>query len=87
MTFPATLLSGWGQKKTDRGIEVVNQSRPDLADSMEDIILEGLTVFSFPGKHRRRLLTSNGLERLNSEIRRRTRVAILFSNTASCLRW
>jgi transposase-like protein len=58
----------------------------DLADWMEENILEGLTVFSFPEKHRRRLRTTNGLERLNREIRRRTRVAVLFPNTASCLR-
>ena len=53
---------------------------------MEENIPEGLTVFSFPEKHRRRLRTTNGLERLNREIRRRTRVAVLFPNTASCLR-
>jgi putative transposase len=58
----------------------------DLAVWMEENIPEGLTVFSFPEKHRRRLRTTNGLERLNREIRRRTRVAVLFPNTASCLR-
>jgi putative transposase len=58
----------------------------DLAVWMEQNIPEGLTVFSFPEKHRRRLRTTNGLERLNREIRRRTRVAVLFPNTASCLR-
>ena len=57
-----------------------------LADWIEENIPEGLTVFSFPEKHRRRLRTTNGLERLNREIRRRTRVAVLFPNTASCLR-
>jgi len=58
----------------------------DLADWMEENIPEGLTVFSFPENHRRRLRTTNGLERLNREIRRRTRVAVLFPNSASCLR-
>ena len=58
----------------------------DLADWMEENIPEGLTVFSFPEKHRRRLRTTNGLERLNREIRHRTRVAVLIPNTASCLR-
>jgi len=32
------------------------------------------------------LCPSNGLERLNREIHRRKRVAVLFPNTASCLR-
>ena len=47
---------------------------------------EGLTVFALPAEHRRRLRTSNPLERLNEEIKRRTRVATLFPNEASLLR-
>ena len=47
---------------------------------------EGLTVFALPPGHRRRLRTSNMLERLNEEINRRTRVAGLFPNEASALR-
>ena len=62
------------------------ETASNLADWMEENIPEGLTVFSFPEKHRLRLRTTNGLERLNREIRRRTRVAVLFPNTASCLR-
>jgi transposase-like protein len=57
-----------------------------LADWMESNIPEGLTVFAFPAVHRRRLRTANGLERLNREVRRRSRVAVLFPNEASCLR-
>lgn len=57
-----------------------------LANWMEANIPEGLTVFSFPERHRRRLRTANGLERLNREVRRRSRVAVLFPNEASCLR-
>jgi transposase-like protein len=47
---------------------------------------EGLTVFAFPEAHRRRLRTTNMLERINREIKRRTRVANLFPNEASLLR-
>jgi transposase-like protein len=57
-----------------------------LANWMETNIPEGLTVFAFPTAHRRRLRTANGLERLNREVRRRSRVAVLFPNEASCLR-
>ncbi len=57
-----------------------------LADWMEVNIPEGLTVFSFPDTHRRLLRTTNSLKRLNREIRRRSRVATLFPNEASCLR-
>jgi transposase-like protein len=49
-------------------------------------IPEGLTVFSFPGASRRLLRTTNGVERLHREIRRRARVVSIFPNQASCLR-
>ena len=62
------------------------QDAPRLADWMEENLPEGLTVFAFPEKHRRLIRTTNGLERLNREIRRRTCVASLFPNEASCLR-
>jgi transposase-like protein len=57
-----------------------------LADWMEKNIPEGLTIFAFPSEHHRRIRTTNCLERLNREIRRRSRVAVLFPNEASCLR-
>ena len=57
-----------------------------LAVWMEDNIPEGLTVFSFPAAHRRLIRTDNNLERLNKEIKRRTRVVGVFPNEASCLR-
>ena len=37
-------------------------------------------------EHRVRMRTTNGLERVNKELKRRTRVATLFTNTAGCLR-
>jgi len=57
-----------------------------LADWMEKNIPEGLTVFSFPADHRRRLRTTNGLERVNKEVHRRTQVVSIFPNEAACLR-
>ena len=61
-------------------------SASDLADWLEVSIPEGLTVFDFPPDHWRRIRTSNVMERLSQEIKRRTRVIRLFPNTASCLR-
>jgi putative transposase len=57
-----------------------------LADWLEANIPAGLTVFDFPVEHRRRLRTNNSLERLNREIKRRTRVASQFPNEDSLLR-
>ena len=59
---------------------------PRLSSWMETNIPEGLTVFAFPVAHRRLLRTTNGLERVNQEIRRRTRVVGIFPNEASCVR-
>ncbi len=59
---------------------------PDLSAWMETNVPEGLAVFELPRTHQRRLRTTNALERLNEEIKRRTRVATLFPNEASLLR-
>lgn len=59
---------------------------PSLANWLQDNITEGLTIFHFPIEHRRRLRTSNMAERVNEEIRRRTRVARIFPNVESCER-
>ena len=63
-----------------------SQDASRLADWMEENLPQGLTVFSFPESHRRLIRTTNGLERLNREIRRRACVASLFPNDASYLR-
>lgn len=70
----------------DDTIRKYEKSAPRLANWMEHNIPEGLTVFSFPPKHQRRIRTSNMLERLSREIKRRTRVVTIFPNEASCLR-
>ena len=59
---------------------------PELTNWMETNVPESLTVMQFPESHRRRLRTSNLAERVNKEIKRRTRVAGIFPNTESCLR-
>lgn len=62
------------------------KSAPQLARWMEEAIPQGLTVFELPRHSQKKLRTTNGLERLNKEIERRTRVASLFPNTDSLLR-
>jgi transposase-like protein len=67
-------------------VKKYEKSAPKLAAWMSENVPESLTIFSFPEAHRRRLRTSNMLERINKEIKRRTRVATLFPNEASLLR-
>lgn len=62
------------------------KTAPALSKWMETAIPQGLTVFAFPEEHRKRLRTNNMLERLNREIKRRTRIVGIFPNEASCLR-
>jgi len=67
-------------------IEKYAKPAPQLSEWMEENLPEGFTVFELPQKHRKRMRTSNSLERLHEEINRRTRVARLFPNEASLLR-
>jgi len=69
-----------------RMVSQYHKSQPKLAAWLEENVPESLTVLTLPESHRRTLRTTNGLERLNKEIKRRTRVATLFPNEASLLR-
>jgi len=57
-----------------------------LAAWLPENVLEGLTVLGLPAEQRRGVRTTNGLERVNRELKRRTRVIGIFPNEASCLR-
>jgi putative transposase len=57
-----------------------------VADHLEEHVEECLSCLAFPESHRKRIRTTNGLERLNQEIKRRTRVVRIFPNREACLR-
>lgn len=59
---------------------------PKLAEWLEHAVPEGLAVFALPEAHRKRLRTTNALERLNKEIKRRTYVVGIFPHDNSLLR-
>lgn len=70
----------------ERFIQTYKDSAPKLAEWAKTALPEGLPVLALPRHHRQRLRTSNAVEMVNREIKRRTRVATLFPNEASCLR-
>ena len=70
----------------EKFVDDYREQAPKLAEWAESNLPEGLTVMSLPEKHRKRLRTTNMVERLNKEIKRRTRVATMFPNEESCLR-
>ncbi len=73
------IASSVAEKWREKGSEKV-------ACHLEEHVEECLSCLAFPESHRRRIRTTNGLERLNQEIKRRTRVVRIFPNRASCLR-
>lgn len=58
---------------------------PEAARKVEDSIVETLTYMEFPYEHWLRIRTNNVIERLNREIRRRTRVVGTFPDGNSAL--
>src|SRR5215212_2081009 len=57
-----------------------------VAEHLEEHVEECLSCLSFPESHRQRIRTTNGLERFNQELKRRTRVVRIFPNREACLR-
>jgi putative transposase len=68
-------LPRWRQKVNEK-----------VAEHLEEHIVECLSCLAFPESHRRRIRTTNGLEKLNQEKKRRSRVVRIFSNERSCPR-
>jgi transposase-like protein len=59
---------------------------PKVARLLEDHGEEILAVYALPRSHRRKMRTTNLLERQNQELKRRTRVVRVFPHELSCLR-
>lgn len=69
-----------------RAVAVLEKKHPKVAAFLEDQGEETLAVYELPSEHRRRMRSTNLLERLNQEIKRRTRVIRIFPNEDACLR-
>ena len=68
-------------------VEHFTPNAPNLARWLENNVPESLTVFTLPGEHRKKMRTTNGIERpIQQELKRRTRNVRVFPNTESLLR-
>ena len=74
------------QRLLDNTVSKYKETESKLASWMEKNIPESFTAFKLPEQHQKKLRTSNMAERVNKEIRRRTKVVGIFPNGKSCLR-
>lgn len=84
------IFNAANRTEADRLLKITTEkykaTAPQLSKWMEDSIVEGLTVFAFPDEYRKHIRTNNIAERVNKEIKRRTRKVGIFPNEDSCLR-
>jgi len=73
------IASSVSEKWREKGNEKV-------AEHVEEHIEGCLACLAFPESHHRHIRTTNGLERFNQELKRRTRVVRIFPNREACLR-
>lgn len=67
-------------------LEIFEKRAPKAMQTLEEGFDDATAVLVLPEKYRRRLRTTNGVERLNEEIRRRERVIRIFPNRKSAIR-
>jgi transposase-like protein len=83
--FASPTLQG-AREEVKRVIAELREKQSRFTAWLEENIEESLTCYGCPPAWLKKLRTTNGVERLNQEIKRRTRVCRLFPNEASCLR-
>lgn len=90
----AELRAVWNASDLDAATENLNRlvdryrdTAPKLAEWLENNVTEGLAVFTLPEHHRKRMRTSNPIERaVQQETKRRTQKVRVFPNEESLLR-
>ena len=75
-----------GRQKVKEVVKFYEDKIPKVADKIESNIEETLNVLALPFSHRRRMSSTNMLERLSESVKQRTKIARIFPNERSCLR-
>lgn len=74
------------RSRKDRLVEELEDVKPHVASWIDEEIESCFSVYYLPEAHRRRMKSTNMLERFNQELKRRSRVIRIFPNEESCLR-
>lgn len=75
----------WAKHLSEDVVLRWRKPHPRLAQPLDDSTEDCLACYHFPAMHRNRIRTTHGLERLNQEIKRRTRVVRIFPDPDACL--
>lgn len=75
-----------GLERLGQFVEALSETYPAVAALLEEHGEETLSCLNYPREHQKRICSTNGLERYNEEIRRRTRVIRIFPNRNACMR-
>ena len=84
ITEAPTLLAA--RKAMSEAVETLGRRVPKAAALLDTYGEEILSVYQLPERHRKRMRSTNMLERVNQEIKRRTRVIRIFPNEQACMR-
>jgi transposase-like protein len=74
------------RKRIRETVDALETSHPKVAEFIDTYGEEILGVYALPDSHRKRMRSTNMLERYNQEIKRRTRIVRIFPNEQSCIR-
>jgi transposase-like protein len=74
------------RERKEKLVKELESVKPKIADWLDSDIESCFTVYSLPSEHRKRMKSTNMIERFNQELLRRSRVIRIFPNDESCLR-
>jgi len=74
------------RERKEKLVKELESKKPKIADWLDADIESCFTVYSLPSEHRKRMRSTNMIERFNQELLRRSRVIRIFPNDESCLR-